>query len=181
MSKLIALPILTVALVGCVSLDVVVTEPPDSTTSPTSPRVASPAPVTTPAAVAPTLAPVSASHPGTEAAAVLATCRIGEGVPVDEVAGMAKLPSARDLPHYAPLTGREPVLREPGPLWVVQIKGDVPEPMSGEIWTNPICIVSSSDSGYLGTGPITNLATGRVTPPEPPAVPPDRTLPPLAP
>jgi hypothetical protein len=144
------------------------------------------APVATPASAAPSLAPVSASRPGAEAAAVFATCRIGEFIPINEVAGMAKLPATSDLPHYVPLTGREPLLREPGPLWVIQIKGDVPQPgggspSPGEIWTNPICFVSNSDSGFLGTGPITNLATGKTTQPEPPAALPDRELPPLAP
>lgn len=177
--KLIALSVLTVALVGCVSAGAVVTEPPNSTTSPTNPPVASLAPVATPDSGAPSLAAVSASHPGAEAAFVFATCRIGEFVPINEVAGMAKLPAASDLTHYVPLTGREPLLKEPGPVWVIQIKGDVPQ--RSAIWTNPICFVTNSDFGYMGTGPITNPATGKTTQPEAPAVPPDRKLPPLAP
>lgn len=92
---------------------------------------------------------------------------------------MAKLPAASDLTHYVPLTGREPLLKEPGPVWVIQIKGDVPQ--RSAIWTNPICFVTNSDFGYMGTGPITNPATGKTTQPEAPAVPPDRKLPPLAP
>jgi hypothetical protein len=184
---LVALSILCVALVGCVSPGAVVTEPPSPSTSPTSPPVASPAPVETPGSGAPSLAPVSASHPDAEAAAVLTTCRIGDFIPMNEVAGMAKLPSAGDLPHYIPLTGREPLLKEPGPVWVIQIKGDVlqhgggsPSP-GGEIWTDPICFVTNTDTGYLGTGPITNMTTGTTTQPEAPAVAPDRQLPPLAP
>lgn len=179
MKKLIALPVLTVALVGCISAGAVVTEPPNSTTSPTTPPVASLAPVATPAGGNPGLVAVSASHPSVEAADVFATCRIGEFIPINEVAGMAKLPSASDLRHYVALTGREPELKGPGPVWVIQIKGDVPQ--RGEIWTNPICFVTNSDFGYLGTGPITNTTTGKTTQPETPAVPPDRKLPPLAP
>jgi hypothetical protein len=179
MKRLVALTILTTALVGCVSAGAVVTEPPTSTTSPTNPPVASFAPVATPAGGAPGLVAVSASHPSAEAAAVFATCRIGEFIPISEVAGMAKLPAASDLTHYVPLTGREPELKEPGPLWVIQIKGDVPQRL--EIWTNPICFVTNSDFGYMGTGPITNPATGKTTQPEAPAVAPDRSLPPLAP
>jgi hypothetical protein len=177
--RLVALTILTTALVGCVSAGAVVTEPPNSTTSPTNPPLASFAPVATPAGGAPTLAAVSASHPSAEAAAVFTTCRIGEFIPIDEAAGMAKLPAASDLTHYVPLTGREPLLKEPGPLWVIQITGDVPQRQ--EIWTNPICFVTNSDFGYMGTGPITNPATGKTTRPEAPAVAPDRSLPPLAP
>jgi hypothetical protein len=185
--KLIALSVLTTALVGCVSAGAVVTEPPDGTTSPTLRPVASLEPVATPAGGgAPVLAPVSASHPGAEAAAVFATCRVGEFIPINEVAGMAKLPAASDLTHSVPLTGREPLLKELGPLWVIQIKGDVPQkgggsPSPGEIWTNPICVVTNSDTGRLGTGPITNPATGKTTQPEAPAVFPDRKLPSPAP
>ncbi len=75
--------------------------------------------------------------------------------------------------------GREPLLKEPGPVWVIQIKGDVPQ--RSAIWTNPICFVTNSDTGYMGTGPITNPATGKTTQPEAPAVAPDRKLPSLAP
>ena len=187
MKNLVALLLLTTALLGCVSVGAVVTEPPDSGSQPTDPPVASLAPVATPESGEPGLAPVSASHPGAEAAPVLAACRIGEWIPMAEVAGMAKLPAGSDLTHYVALTGREPLLKEPGPVWVIQINGDVkqegggsPSP-GGEIWTDPICFVTSSDFGYLGTGPITNTTTGTTTQPESPAVAPDRTLPPLAP
>ena len=179
MKKLSALSVLTTALVGCVSAGAVVTEPPNSATSPTNPPVASPAPVATPDGGAPSLAPVSASHPSAEAADVFATCLAGGGIPINMVAGMAKLPATSDLTHYVGLTGREPLLKEPGPVWVIQFKGDVPQRQ--EIWTNPICFVTNSDFGYMGTGPITNPATGKTTRPEAPAVAPDRTLPPLAP
>jgi hypothetical protein len=187
MKKLIALTILTAALVGCRSSGSVVTEAPDSTTSPTNPPVASFAPVLTPESGAFALVAVSASRPGAEAADALAKCRIGEFIPINEVAGMAKLPAAGDLTHYVPLTGREPLLKEPGPIWVIQIKGDVPQhgggspSPGGEIWTNPICFATNSDGGFLATGPVTNLTTGKTTQPEPPAVVVDRTLPSLAP
>jgi hypothetical protein len=187
LKKLIALlPILTVAFVGCVAAGAVVTEPPNSPTLTTNPPVASLAPVATPESGAPSLAPVSASHPDAEAAAVFAICRIGEFIPISEIAGMAKLSAASDLPHYVGLTGREPLLKEPGPLWVIQIEGDVPQlgggsPSPGEVWTNPICFVMNSDQGYVATGPTTNLSTGKTTQPEAPAVPPDRMLPALAP
>jgi hypothetical protein len=186
-AALVVLSILTVAVIGCVSSGAVVTEPPTSTTSPTNPPVVSPAPVVTPDGDGPALVAVSASRPSAEAAAVFATCRIGDFVPINQVAGMAKLPAASDLPHYVPLSGREPELKESGPVWVIQIKGDVtqqgrgsPSP-GGEIWTNPVCFVTNSDAGYLATGPITDLASGKTTQPEPPAVPPGRGLPPLAP
>src|SRR3954452_3093905 len=105
-AALVVLSVLTVGLAGCVSAGAVVTEPPTSTTSPTNPPVASLAPVVTPDSGAPTLVAVSASNPGAEAADVLAKCRIGEFIPISEVAGMAKLPAASDLMHYISLTGR---------------------------------------------------------------------------
>jgi hypothetical protein len=183
----VVLSVLTIALVGCVSSGQVVTERPTTTRSPTNPAVISPAPVVTPDSRAPSVVAVSASHPSAEAAAVFAACRIGDFIPITEVAGMAKLQAATDLMHYVPLTGREPVLKEPGPIWVIQITGDVrqqgggsPSP-GGEIWTNPICFVAESDTGYMATGPVTNTATGQTTQPKAPAVAPDRTLPPLAP
>jgi hypothetical protein len=180
MTKLVALSIMTIALAGCVSAGAVVTEPPNATRSTTNPPAASIAPVATPESGPPSLAAVSASHPSAEAADVFSKCHIGDAIPIDEVAGMAKLPAVGDLTHYVGLTGREPQLKEPGPVWVIQIKGDVPQ-MNGEIWTNPICFVSNSDFGYFATGPITNPATGTTTQPEPPAVTPDRRLPALAP
>src|SRR4051812_25906267 len=179
MKKLIALVVLALGLVGCVSAGAVVTEPPNATTSPTNRPLASLAPVATPASGAPTLVAVSASHPSTEAADVLAKCRVGEFIPINQVAGMAKLPAASDLPHYVPLTGREPELKEPGPLWVIQIKGDLS--MRSGIWTDPICLVTNSEFGYMATGTTADYATGKTTQPEAPAVAPDRTLPPLAP
>jgi len=187
MKKPIALFILTTALAGCVPAGAVVTEPPNSATQPTNPPVASLAPVATNEFGAPSLSPVSASHPGAEAAAAFATCRIGEWIPMSEVAGMAKLPAGSDVTHYVALTGRERLLKKPGPVWLIQINGDVPQPgggspsPGGEIWTDPICFVTNEDSGYLGTGPITNTTTGTTTQPQAPAVAPDRTLPPLAP
>jgi hypothetical protein len=186
-NRLIALSIVTTAVVGCVSSGDVVTEPPNSFNAPTHPPVASFAPVPTPDTGAPSLTAVSVSHPSAEAAAVFAICRIGEFIPIGEVAGMAKLPVARDLTHYVPLTGREPQLKDAGPAWVIQIHGDItqynggsPSP-GGAIWTDPICVVTSSGFGYFATGPITDAATGTTTEPERPATPPDRSLPSLAP
>ena len=160
--KLIAVSMLTIALTGCVSGGAVVTEPPNWIPPPTTRPVASLTPVATPVSGATTLVAVSASHPGAEAAGIFRICRVRDLIPIDEVAGMAKLPAAGDLPHYVPLTGREPQLKQPGPLWVIQIDGALtqyngasPSP-GGAIWTNPICFVTTSDFGFMATGPITD-------------------------
>lgn len=110
----------------------------------------------------------------------MAKCHIGDMIVADKVAGMGLLPSAPDILRYVPLTGREPQLKEPGPVWVIQIRGDVQQ-RGDEIWTDPTCVVTATDSGYFATGPVTDLTSGKVTPPETPAVLPDQALPPLAP
>jgi hypothetical protein len=174
---LLALATVSIAFVGCVA-GAVVTEPPPGTTAPTTkPAETAPAQPVDPGRE---LAAVSASHPTAAAADAMAKCHIGDMIVIEKVAGMAELPTAADLLHYVPLTGREPQLKEAGPVWVIQIKGDVQQ-MGSEIWTNPICVVTGSDHGYFATGPVANTATGKTVQPEAPAVAPDRTLPPLAP
>jgi len=123
---------------------------------------------------------VSASAPTTEAAGVFAACHVGDMITIDRVSGMAELPSAVDLPHFVPFTGREPQLKASGTVWVVQIRGDVQQ-RGNEIWTDPTCVVTSDDAGYFATGPVTHTATGKTIQPEAPPTPPDRALPPLAP
>lgn len=125
--------------------------------------------------------PVSASKPSAEAKEVWAKCQIGEQIPLENVTSMGRIESAKDLAHYVSLTGREPQLKEAGPAWVVTVKAEVPQPGSTELWTDPTCVVTGGDSGYFATGPVTDLATGKVLTPEAPARPADRGLPPLAP
>ena len=181
MKALLALTSVSLALVGCVA-GAVVTEPPAATTTPTTTPTTKPVQTASPQTVhtGQDLVAVSASHPSAAAVDALAKCHIGDMIVIKKVAGMAQLPVAADLLHYAPLTGREPQLKEAGPVWVIQIKGDVQQ-MGNEIWTNPTCVVTGSDHGYFATGPVTNTATGETVQPEAPAVAPDRTLPPLAP
>ncbi|MBA2719026.1 MAG: hypothetical protein H0U52_07275 [Chloroflexi bacterium] len=179
MKRLVTLLILATSLVGCVSAGAVVTDPPTSTRSPTIRPVSSFAPVATSDTGAAAIGAVSASHPDAEAADVFVKCRIGDFIPMKQVAGMGKLPAGGDLTHYVPLTGREPELKEPGPVWVIQIRGDVS--MGDQIWTDPICLVTNSEAGYMATGATTPYGTTKVTQPEAPPVPPDRDLPPLAP
>ena len=177
MKALLALAAVSLAFVGCVA-GAVVTEPPAATMTPTTkPAETAPARPVDPGQE---LAAVSASHPTAAAADAMAKCHIGDMVVIEKVAGMAQLPTAAELLRYVPLTGREPQLKEAGPVWVIQIKGDVHQ-MGGEIWTNPICVVTESDFGYFATGPVTNTATGKTIQPEAPVVAPDRILPPLAP
>jgi hypothetical protein len=174
MLSTIAIGAISFLLVGCSTTGAVVTEPPATST---------PSEVTAPpVAGAPglPLAAVSASRPTAEAAGALAKCHIGDMIPMAKVSGMAKIPSAVELPHYVPFTGREPQLKVSGSVWVVQIRGDVQQ-RGNEIWTNPTCVVTSGEAGFFATGPVTNTATGKTVQPEAPPAPPDRPLPPLAP
>jgi hypothetical protein len=123
---------------------------------------------------------VSASKPSAGAVDAFAKCHIGDMILISRVTGMGQIASAKNLAHYIPLTGREPQLTEDGPAWVIQIRGDIQEP-GNEVWTDPTCFVTESDSGYFASGPVRKTTTGTVATPEPPARPPDATLPPLAP
>lgn len=162
---------LALTVFGCTTAAAPVTEGPDGPTA---------TPLKTLAPVSGEIEAVSKSKPTAEAVDVMAKCSIGEQIVIDKVSGMGKVPTAKDVLHYVPLTGREPQLKEQGPAWMVQIRGDVPQP-GGEIWTDPVCVVTAGDHGFYATGTVTNAKTGKVTTPEPPLVPPDRTLPALAP
>lgn len=125
------------------------------------------------------LPPVSISNPSQGAIDALAKCHIGDQFSIEQVAGMGLVPSARDLFHYLPLTGREPEFKADVPAWVIQFRGDLP--MRFGLWTDPVCIVTADHFGYYATGPSKDYNTDRVETPEPPPTPPDRSLPPLLP
>jgi hypothetical protein len=166
-----------IAVAGCTSVAAPVTEAPGSPETSPSPSA------TIDTSTAPPLtevAPVSASKPSVGAADAFAKCHIGDMILISRVTGMGQIASAKNLAHYSPLTGREPQLKEDGPAWVIQIRGDVLQ-QGNEVWTEPTCFVTESDFGWFATGPVRNTATGTIFTPEPPARPPDATLPPLAP
>jgi hypothetical protein len=125
------------------------------------------------------LVPVSISNPSPGAADAFAKCHLGDQYSFDHVAGMGQVPTAMDLLHYVPLNGREPQLKEDGPAWVIQFRGDLP--MRDGFWTDPICVVTAETSGFYATGPTKGWNMETRNSPEPPSVPPDRTLPPLIP
>ena len=166
---------LMVLALGC-SMGAVVTEGPQPSSSAAS--TVGPSMETPPAG---DVMAVSASAPSAGAADAIAKCHVGDMIPISSVTGMGQVASAADLVHYVPLTGREPQLREAGPAWIIQVHADVPQPGSGEIWTDPTCVVTQNDFGYFATGPVRNAATGAVVTPAPPIIHPDRKLPPLAP
>ena len=185
--KLVARLVVGLALVWTVyacSVGAVVTEPPrDLVTPEPTGATASDFSVAAPP-VGGDVTPVSMTHPTAAAADAFGKCQIGkadEGQPVtlDMVTGMGELPSPSEVLRSAPLTGREPLLDVDGPVWIVQVKGDVYQ-RGGETWTDPTCLVTRERFGWFATGPVT-LPTGEVVQPEEPKVQPDLALPSLLP
>lgn len=177
----LACALASVILVGCFSGAGAGTEPGASATAQPTPAASPTAEPSMVLAIDASIAAISASKPGAEAAAVLAQCNVGEQITIDKVTGMGKIASASDLARYVPLTGREPQLKERGPAWIVTVAAELPQPGSTELWVNPTCVVTDGDAGYFATGPVKDLATGKTMTPEKPATPPDLRLPPLAP
>jgi len=125
------------------------------------------------------LSPVSISKPSGGAKDAFAKCHIGDQYAIEQVAGMGQVPSARDLFHYVPLTGREREFKADVPAWVIQFRGDIP--MRFGMWTDPVCVVTPDHFGFYAVGPSQDYGSDKVITPEPPPTPPDRSLPPLIP
>ena len=125
------------------------------------------------------LPPVSISNPSEGARDAFAKCHVGDQYPIESVAGMAQVPSARDLFHYVPLTGREREFKVDRPAWVIQFHGDLPDRFG--LMTDPVCIVMADTFGFYGVGDSKDWQGHLLATPEPPLVPADRTLPSLVP
>jgi hypothetical protein len=166
-----------IAVAGCTGVAAPVTEMPGSAATPSAPTQ------TIDTSTAPPLsevAPVSGSQPSAGAADAFAKCHIGDMILISRVTAMGQIASAKNLARYIPLSGREPQLKEDGPAWVIQIRGDVPQP-GGEVWTDPTCVVTQGEFGWFATGLVRDTATGKVLISKLPVSVPDATLPPLAP
>jgi hypothetical protein len=126
---------------------------------------------------------VSLSKPTADSKAVFAACHIGDldQVPIAKVTGVGELASMKDILHYVPLTGREPQIKESGPVWIVTVHYDMFQPAGNEVWVDPTCVITGEEVTWYATGPVKNTATGKVILPEAPAALPDRAVPPLSP
>jgi hypothetical protein len=127
------------------------------------------------------IAAVSLSDPSPEAADALRICQVTENLGPDLVSGMGRIDHAREVVRYAPLTGLEPEIKTDAPAWIVTFKGEVPMPMTGEIWIDPTCIVVGGDGGFYATGPVQILSSKVTVTPVPAKQQPDLALPPLLP
>src|SRR6267142_1668604 len=84
-----------------------------------------------------TLEAVSASAPSAEAKAALDLC--GVDAARGQVAGMALVPSSKEVGKYAPMYGTEPELKTDRPAWVIQLKGEIQGRVG--VLVDPTCVV----------------------------------------
>ena len=121
------------------------------------------------------------SDPSSEATDALRICQVLDNIGADKVSGMGEIGHARDAVRYVWLTGAEPEIQSDAPAWIVTFRGEVPMPMSGEIWIDPTCIVVGGDGGLYSTGPVKHPSMGVTSTPLPAKQKPDLALPPLQP
>jgi hypothetical protein len=145
---------------------------------------ASPAgPTTAPAAalpVDPSITPISIKNHSADAEKAFQACSLAQ-YGYETVAGMGQLPSAADMTKYAPFSGKEPQLKLPGPVWLVQFKGDIPMPKAAsETWIDPVCFLGEGDQGYFAVNGVKD-SSGKFIAPLPPDTPPIMSLPALLP
>jgi hypothetical protein len=132
----------------------------------------------TPPAVDGSIQPVSASQPSAEAKAALEACGVYD-LGLEMVAGMGRLSQGKDAIRFG-LSANAPQLQTQSPVWVIQLRGEVPQLRIGQIWIDPICTVIDGAPGFYAAGPIRDLETRQIVRgywPEPPMA----SLPSLAP
>ena len=110
------------------------------------------------------ITPISLSHPGAEAAAVIERCVAG--VSDAAVVAIGEIRRARDAWQYVPIPKDEPSIQSYEPMWIVQLRGTYTFPTpSGAgpgagVWHDPVCIVRTGESGYIN---VADDDTSRVT------------------
>ncbi|MGZ3641351.1 MAG: hypothetical protein ACXVAI_03695 [Candidatus Limnocylindrales bacterium] len=62
----------------------------------------------------------------------------------------------------------------------VQFQGEIPQPMTGEVWIDPICLYGIDGQGWFAVGPVL-LPNGAIATPAPVPEPPTKSLPALTP
>lgn len=175
----------TLAVIACAGPQGLVTsEAPTNEVLPSPSAVAATHPVESAQAGLPegVLQVGSVAHPTPEEVEILGKCQVGGDLAIapNQVTGMAKLSDGSEITHFIPLSGREPQLNDPEPVWLLTVHGDIPQ-FGGEVWVDPSCVVTRQTFGYFATGAIRNKETGAETTPLPPVSQPDRSLPPPAP
>ena len=129
--------------------------------------------------VDPTIEPVSASHPSPEAEQALVACGATD-LGLDHVASMGLVPHGRRAVDYARLSASALFLASDDPAWIVQFRGPVDHLMIGQAWVDQTCVVINGTPQFFATGPVVDLATGKLVRSYWPGSP-VKSLPPLAP
>ena len=100
----------------------------------------------------------------------------------NQIEGIGILSDTSLLPHYLPLTGREPEIKRGGPVFAVLFSGTIQLPLRGGIGgaafidvERASCVLLDGSPGWWVTGPWVDSAGRRGTPE--PALFMDRTLP----
>lgn len=130
----------------------------------------------------PNMEAVSRSSPRPAASQALEACGFDDFQqrPLSMVAGMGKAASGYAARDYAPLTGREPELMTQGPVWMIQLSGELTDPFTGEVSMDALCVSIDGQAGYYSIGDIV-LSDGSIHTPRPVPDPPEYSLPSLAP
>lgn len=122
------------------------------------------------------LVPVSLTRLSPDAKEALKLCVRDDEM--DLVAGMAEVPSARDVPRYGWFFGNPPEFDTDAPAWVVQIDGDLVT--RNGTYNDPTCVVIEGVRSFFLTGGSTNIA-GEKRPRSVLAIAPEFALPPVQP
>lgn len=133
----------------------------------------------------PSIRPVSRGNPEPEAKAALESCQLVDDARLDTISGMGFIPRSEDLPRYINITGAEPEIQSDGGVWAIVLKGELPQPMSHEVWLDATCVIIDGEQGYFATGGAYRVledgSFGPFLPPMQANPGPEWALPPLAP
>jgi hypothetical protein len=75
---------------------------------------------------------------------------------------MGQVAHARDAVDYVRLTTSAPFIASDAPAWIVLFQGPVNHLMLGQVWVDQTCVVIGGTAQFFATGPVLDLATGRL-------------------
>jgi hypothetical protein len=155
---------------GCATTPTPFPQPTVAFVAPSASALPSPSLATLPPPAVPTPPPpppvdtsipaVSASNPSPRARSALEACGAYD-LGLDHVAGMGELARGTDAPRFG-LSALAPEVHTSAPVWLIQFRGEVPQLMAGQSWTDPICMVSNGKPSFFATGPIRDLGSGMI-------------------
>lgn len=138
-------------------------EPASSTPAWFDPSWPPPPPRPDPPPVDPTVTPISRASATAEAKQALEVCgALERDSPAIDRMGL--IPVAAVAPEYVRVTAAAPQLTTNAlsPAWVIEFRGERPDPMAGQSWIDATCIVIDGEPVFYATGPVRDLETGRI-------------------